>query len=392
MKTTRQIPRLCSWKLLLIAILALLSTECARKTRQVSETQPQPSAIGVSVSASGPIVLTTSAAEFQVLPSGYIQASLLQDGKKLSLDEPQEGNPAESDYLVDAGGAVHFTPDLSHAKVDEATGKLGRGKRVTIPAQAAGLPGKILQRTLQIEVYDDFPTLLLSSATYTNTGTSDYQIDKIVEQQHRFNSHAMKEAPYDMWSYQGASYDWGEDDIVKLTKTFSRPNVLGAVVKDGYGGGIPVAAFWNASVGEAIGHVETLPLSLSLPVKVETDGRVDASVTIPMNATLKPGETYSTPRSFLAIYSGDFYQPLRLWSSVLQKEGWELPKPSSEAYNVSWCGWGYEFNVTPAQMLGTVPKLKSSASSGLLWTIAGSIRTATGIHERIHSRAIQSRR
>lgn len=364
MKSTRRTPRWSTLTILLVAILPLLFTTCGRKPRQVSETQPEPSTIKVSVSSSGPIVLTTSAAEFQVLPSGYVQASLLRDGQKLSLDEPQEGDLAESDYLVEAGGVVHFTPDLSHAKVDEATGKLGRGKRVTIPAQAAGAPGKTLQRTLQIEVYDDFPTLLLSSATYTNAGTSDYAIDKIVQQQHRFNSHAMKETPHDMWSYQGASYDWGEDDIVKLTKTFSRPNVFGAVVKDGYGGGIPVAAFWNASVGEAIGHVETLPLSLSLPVKVEADGRVDASVTIPVNAKLKPGETYSTPRSFLAIYSGDFYQPLRLWSSVLQKEGWELPKPSSEAYNVSWCGWGYEFNVTPAQMLGTVPKLKEF---GIKW-------------------------
>jgi len=58
------------------------------------------------------------------------------------------------------------------------------------------------------------------------------------------------------------------------------------------------------------------------------------------------------------VYSGDYYEPLRLWSSVLAKEGWNLPKPSNEAYNVSWCGWGYEFNVTPAQMTGTIPKLK----------------------------------
>ncbi len=364
MIATRRTPRCCSQSLLLAAVLPLLFTGCGRKPRQVPEARPEPSTIKVSVSSGGPIVLTTSTAEFQVLPSGYIQASLLRDGQKLSLDEPQEGGPAESDYLVDTSGAVHFTPDLSRAKVDEATGKLGRGKRVTIPGQPAGIQGKTLQRTQQIEVYDDFPTLLLSSATYTNAGTSDYQIDKIVEQQHRFNSQAAKETPYDMWSYQGASYDWGEDDVVKLTKTFSRPNVFGAVVKDGYGGGIPVAAFWSASVGEAIGHVETLPLSLSLPVKVEADGRVNASLTIPVNATLKPGETYSTPRSFLAVYSGDFYQPLRLWSSVLQKEGWELPKPSSEAYNVSWCGWGYEFNVTPAQMLGTVPKLKEF---GIKW-------------------------
>jgi len=52
------------------------------------------------------------------------------------------------------------------------------------------------------------------------------------------------------------------------------------------------------------------------------------------NATLKPGETYSTPRSFVSVYAGDFYEPLHTWSSVLQKEGWEIPKPSGEAYNV----------------------------------------------------------
>ena len=53
-----------------------------------------------------------------------------------------------------------------------------------------------------------------------------------------------------------------------------------------------------------------------------------------------------------------------MWSSVLQKEGWNLPKPSAEAYNISWCGWGYEFNVTPAQMEGTIPKLKDL---GIKW-------------------------
>jgi alpha-galactosidase len=110
--------------------------------------------------------------------------------------------------------------------------------------------------------------------------------------------------------------------------------------------------------------VETLPWTLSMPVQVESDGTVTAGITIPANTVLKPGETYSAPRSFVAVYSGDFYEPLRMWSSVLQKEGWEIPKPSSEAYNVSWCGWGYEFNVTPAQMLGTVPKLKEL---GIKW-------------------------
>src|SRR6185369_13148923 len=144
---------------------------------------------------------------------------------------------------------------------------------------------------------------------------------------HRFNAALAdaKTSPFDMWSFQGSSYDWGKDDVFEMKRGFTQPNDFGAIVKGGYGGGVPVDAFWTGSVGEAIGHVETVPLTLSLPVKVEKDGRVAASMTIPANTTLKPGETYSTTRSFLTVYSGDFYQPLRLWASALSKEGWQIP-------------------------------------------------------------------
>jgi alpha-galactosidase len=217
-----------------------------------------------------------------------------------------------------------------------------------------------------VEVYDDFPSVAFLSATYKNAGTSDFHIDQAIEQQHRFSARQVdaKAQPYDMWSFQGSSYEWGKDDVQKLTRVSSQPNWMGESVKGGLGGGIPVVAFWTASVGEAVGHAETLPWTLSIPEKVDSDGRIRTALTVPVNAALKPGETYSTPRTFVAVYSGDFYEPLRMWSSVLQKEGWELPKPSNEAYNVSWCGWGYEFNVTPKQMLSTVPKLKEF---GIKW-------------------------
>jgi alpha-galactosidase len=316
----------------------------------------------------GPIVLTTSAAEFQILPSGFLQATLLKDGKRLTLDEPGEGSSGGSDSVVLAGKELDFVPDFAKAKVLESIGKLGRGKRVEIPAHPLAPAGVAIDRMLVLEAYDDFPNIALVSTTYKNVGTSDLPIEQVWMQQHRFNSKEEdakgRPYPYDMWSFQGSSYDWGKDDVQKLTRTSSQPNVMGEAVKGGYGGGIPVVAFWTASVGEAIGHVETLPWTLSMPVKVELDGRVSASIAIPVHATFKPGESYSTPRSFVAVYSGDFYEPLRMWSSVLQKEGWEIPKPSNEAYNVSWCGWGYEFNVTPAQMLGTVPKLKEL---GIKW-------------------------
>lgn len=358
MKRGQFVAALCLFSMIVV------TNSCNRTTTKAAAPPSQPSAVKVVVNDGGPVVITSSAAEFQVLPSGYIQASLLKDGQKLTLDESEAGKPADSNFVVSGGKAVPFVLDFGSAQVKEAIGKLGRGKAVEIPARESGSSSNnSLQATLTVEVYDDFPNIALTSVAYKNGGAADIKVDQAVAQRHRFNSHVPK-APYDMWSFQGSSYEWGKDDAFRIKPGFSQPNQMGAVVKGGYGGGIPVAAFWTASVGEAIGHVETVPLTLSIPVNVGSDSRVNASVTIPANVTLKPGETFTTPRTFVSVYAGDFYDPLRLWSSVLAKEGWELPKPSQEAYNVSWCGWGYEFNVTPKQMLGTVPKLKEM---GIKW-------------------------
>jgi hypothetical protein len=349
---------------IVIPFILLLVTIGCSKPKQSAVPPSQPSTIKVDVAGGGPATITTSTAEFRVLPSGYIQSTLLSN--KLSLDEPAVGAPTDSDYVVADKKEIRFVLEFDKARVADAVGKLGRGKRVEIPAHPLGPSGTNLQRTLYLEAYDDFPNVLLSTVEYKNTGEADISLEKTVAQRHRLSAKLVdaKAKPYDLWSYQGSSYNWGEDDILQMRKPLSHPNIMGEMVKGGYGGGIPVVAFWSAKVGTAIGHVETLPLPVSLPVKVDSDDRVDTALEIPAATLLKAGDKYSTPRSFVAVYSGDFYEPLRLWSSVLQKEGWEIPKPSSEAYNVSWCGWGYEFNVTPAQMVGTIPKLKEL---GIKW-------------------------
>jgi len=356
--------RVQNWKWAMLALLLVaLAGGCSRSPQPSTSAAPA-SAVQITVNNGGPVVITSSAAEFQVLPSGYIQASLTKDGKKLTLDDSEPGETPDSNSATSATKGTTFAWDFSSAKISDATGKMGRGRQVQIPGHAADPAQHALQANLVVEVYDDFPNVAFSTVQYKNTGADDFKLDQVIAQRHRFNSHQVKAAPYEMWSFQGASREWGEDEMLKLKPGFSRRNDLGAMVKGGYGGGIPVAAFWTGSVGEAIGHVETVPLTVSLPVNVGADSRVNASLVIPANATLKPGETFSTPKTFVSIYTGDFYNPLRQWSTLLGKEGWELPKPSNEAYNVSWCGWGYEFNVTPAQMVGTIPKLKEM---GIKW-------------------------
>ncbi len=101
--------------LLLIAAIVLLLA-CSRLQPSVKEPKAKPgatrpSAIKVEVNDGGPVVLTTSTAEFQARPDGYVQASLLRDGQKLSLDEPRVGATSDSDFVMVSGNEVHFTLD-----------------------------------------------------------------------------------------------------------------------------------------------------------------------------------------------------------------------------------------------------------------------------------------
>jgi len=111
-----------SRKLTVVAIgTMLLLAGCVRTAKKQAEPPSEPSKISVVVTPGGPVALTTSTAEFQILPSGYIQALLLQGGQQLSLDDPRPGNPEESDYLVQDGNCLLYTSpsprDLSTSRM-----------------------------------------------------------------------------------------------------------------------------------------------------------------------------------------------------------------------------------------------------------------------------------
>jgi hypothetical protein len=84
--------------------------------------------------AGGPVILKSAAAEFDISPSGYLQAFLLKNGTWLTLDEPQAGITSSGDYLLSAGKEVRdFTSDFDQVKISDAQGMLGvRGQRVEI--------------------------------------------------------------------------------------------------------------------------------------------------------------------------------------------------------------------------------------------------------------------
>jgi len=351
-------------KLLLVPIpLALLaagllySVGCQKKEEEKPAAVAAPhSAIEVDSAATG-ITIRSPKAVFVLGPGGRLTAALRQDQSLSSLDAKEAGTGQ-----ILTIGKKEFTDawfDTAHPQIREVAGKLGSlGKHIEVSGK---VPGTDLEETLTVEVYDDFPNLALLSAALRNGGKSALQLDSVALERHTFVSPSDQDAG--LWTFQGSSLKWGKDEIFRLPAKFSQENPFGEPVKVNddlghVGGGIPVVAFWSRNVGEALGHLETLPISVSIPVKTDAKGSsVEAAVRVPA-AALKPGETYFTPRTFVAVYKGDFYEPLNLWSNAIEKEGLSKPANNDENYAVAWCGWGYEFGVTPKQMLDTIPKLK----------------------------------
>ena len=263
--------------------------------------------------------------------------------------------------------------DCAHATYRDATGRLGAaGKRIEIRARSANVP--LLEETISFEAYDDFPDVLLQTVAWRNTGPRDLALHVAAVQRQRLSAARTRhgEPPYKMWSFQGASEEWGKDDVVELSSKFFRANPMQQLTfspkgAGGAGGGIPVVAFWTAEVGEAIGQVETIPLVLSMPVQTLPDGRVSAAISLKGNAPVvfHSGGTYSAPTTFLAVFRGDYYEALNLYAKILRRQGWAPAHPVAADYDANWCGWGYQLQFTPAQIIGTIPKIREF---GLRWT------------------------
>ena len=345
--------RIATFVLLLLALI----TGC-RKSADTTALAPAGSSVVVRIENDG-VHITTKSAGFLLTSTGALMGHLDGVKESASLAEPVNG----IEIMVAKAAVSDVVRDIAHTLVQDATGKLGAtGKRVEIKGRSASTG---LEETLTLEVYDDFPSLALLSASYKNATTTERHIDSVSLVHQKLNASLSDSSakPHEMYAFFGSSLKWGKDDVIAIPEKFSQENPFGVPVdtKDDLGrvgGGIPVVAFWTRAQGVAIGHLETLPLPVSIPVNTTKDGRVEAVVHVPADVTLKPGETFATPRVFVTVYRGDYYEPLHTWSDGVDREGLTKPKNNDENYAVSWCGWGYESEVTPKQMTDTIPKLK----------------------------------
>ena len=177
-------------------------------------------------------------------------------------------------------------PVVSHQR-ERITDGLGTGERLVLRGTSA-----ILTKQLTVTIYDAFPTLAVFEVEYRNTGKVGLQVKGWSNNAYTLEAKAPAEGPT-FWSFQSGSYENRRDWLLPLRAGFQQDNFLGMNDTD-YGGGTPIVDVWTQEAGLAVGHIETSPKLISLPVASADASHARVSVTSTAAMTLKPGASFRT--------------------------------------------------------------------------------------------------
>ncbi len=277
-----------------------------------------------------------------------------------------DADPQASDFIkVNGRELKEFT--LSGYTLEEIQNEFGKGKRIRLTGNGQ-TDGADIEKHLTVEMYEAYPDVAVFRSTYTNAGSQEVTVDSVYSNYLALDASLANDGnqPYDFWSYQGSSIEWGIDYIFKLDSNFKRENWMGVQPETKTGGGVPVMDFWTDKMGVAIAHIEPKPQRVSFPVEVGQDHRVQIGIRDRAGISLAPGESYKTVKTALFAHELDYFEPLTTFAGLMKDQGLEKKPSSEEAYEAVWCGWGYLTDFTLDDIYGTLPKLKDL---GLQWVV-----------------------
>jgi alpha-galactosidase len=256
-----------------------------------------------------------------------------------------------SESVTTTGRTVtQFT--FSSQKSERFSDSIGAGRKLTVVGKAANLT-----KTVVIAAYDQFPTMAFFDVQYTNSGTANIPITKWINNAYTVHAQTNAAGVPAFWSYQSASYEKRPNWVVPLKTNFSPKNYLGMNASD-YGGGTPVVDVWRRDVGIAVGHVELRPKLVSLPVSMPDSNHAKLAVELERAVVLKPGESFHTLRTFVAVHQGDYFGTLVEYRRFMMAQGLRPATPPTDGKGAIWCAWGYGRTFRPQQVYDTLPTVK----------------------------------
>jgi len=264
-----------------------------------------------------------------------------------------------SDYLLRADGHHVARFAVLHHSAPEAIDDVhGRGTRMVLSGTAA----EGIEKTVSVSLYQRYPGFAVVRVSYRNRTALPIALRGWTSQDSRVLESGGAAPAF--WCYSGASYEDRRDWVQPLTPKFEQDNFLGMEASD-YGGGTPIVDVWRRDGGLAVGHVETSPKLVSLPVQAQP-GHARVAICSRDKRELGAGESFQTIDTFVSVHDRDHFATLNTYRQVMADRGIKPAQPVAACYEPIWCAWGYERECTTALIEGTLPKVKDL---GLKWAV-----------------------
>ena len=229
-----------------------------------------------------------------------------------------------------------------------------RGEAITLRGQY-NKDGFGVEKVQTIIAPEGFEGMLLVETHYINNGKKDMRLKSAEQHKTTIDS---KEV---IWSFQPTSTSARANWILPVEGSFYQKNYLGMNNCD-YGGGIPFVTMWRRDGGVSVGLVEPVLKTINMPIE-RVAGNDFATMKLEREweerMTFAVGDTLTMERSFVAVTTGDYFEPLKLFSQYMYAHEGITPSESEpEAFEPVWCAWGYERTFTVEEVLGTLDKVK----------------------------------
>jgi alpha-galactosidase len=277
-----------------------------------------------------------------------LHSRVSRGGTVLTAMEPGEAIRLADEQVIDR----FLLLDQTHENV---SGVHGTGRVHHLRGTSAGR----IEKRVSVTFLDRYPGLALLDVRYRNTSAAPVVVTGWQAATHDLLAHTDG-----AWSFSGASYPDRRDWVQRVSPGFGQHNFMGMNASD-YGGGTPVAVVWRRDAGLAVGHIDTAPRLVSLPVSGQPTGtRIAISGNQP--ALLAPGASLDLPPVFLMVHEGDHFRPLDAYRRLMAERGLAAPAIPDVSYAPVWCAWGYGRDFTTAEVLTAMGKAKEI---GLEWAV-----------------------
>ncbi|OLE47788.1 MAG: alpha-galactosidase [Acidobacteria bacterium 13_1_20CM_3_58_11] len=286
---------------------------------------------------------------------------------------------AATEYLLLADGSRVEQFALRHEERSAVDDPHGHGVRLTLLGTAAshsegapqsGAASGQIEKRVSIELHERYPGFAFYRVSYRNLSSRPIALRgwrsadlELLPAPAAGSSHGARAEPQ-FWCYCGSTHADRRDWVQPVKAGFSQENFMGMTASD-YGGGTPIADVWHRDCGIAVGHLESSPRLLSLPVTRSARGARLAIAGV-LERDLAPGEQFNTPETFLATHRGDYFVTLDAYRRIMAERGLVSPRAPEFAYEPIWCAWGYEYACTSQLIEATLPKVQEL---GLKWVV-----------------------